>query len=74
MLTRLDPITVYVNVDEEMKKLIQKNKSQIKQIVRAKGISTNQEMPTGCVQEELGHTWRKSGARNNQGINLSNFY
>ena len=63
-LTRLDPITVYSNVDEEMRKLIQKNKGQIKQIVKAKGISTNEEMPTGTFKR----SWDILGAKVELGI------
>ena len=43
--TRVDTIMLYANVDEVTKKLIQKNKDEIKKTVKAKGITFSREMP-----------------------------
>ncbi len=51
-LTRLDLINVYANVDEETRKLIQNNKDQIRQIVRAKALFVNKEMPEGTHKKQ----------------------
>ena len=52
-LTRLDLISLYANVDEETKKLLQNNKSQIMQIVKAKTITINQDIPQEAHRKNL---------------------
>lgn len=64
-LTRLDAISVYANVDAELKELLQKNKEQIKKIVRAKGLAINQDMP----KEAHKKSWEILGAKVEIGIN-----
>ncbi|MGD0729439.1 MAG: isoleucine--tRNA ligase [Candidatus Micrarchaeaceae archaeon] len=58
-LTRMDNIIVYANVDNEMKELLQKNKIQIKQVVKAKDIKINHEIPGESFKKD----WDILGAK-----------
>ncbi len=51
-LTRLDPITVYVSVDNNMKELLERSKGQIKQVVKAKGLAINKSMPKDSFRKD----------------------
>ena len=51
-LTRMDSVIIYANVDNEMKELLQRNKENIKHIVKAKEIKTAQEMPAQVHKKE----------------------
>jgi isoleucyl-tRNA synthetase len=63
-LTRMDAILVYANVDNDMKTLMQKNKDQIKQIVRAKSITQTDKMPDGTFKKD----WDILGSKVELGI------
>jgi isoleucyl-tRNA synthetase len=58
-LTRLDPVKVFLNVDEQMKKLIMANKMQIKKTVRSKELEINGNIPENAFKKD----WDILGAK-----------
>ena len=65
-LTRLDRIKAYINVDEQTKDIIDRNKDQIRRVTRAHAIEINKNIPEGMHRKSFDIL----GAKVDIGINI----